>query len=149
MLVLFALYIVTSFAQTPTPINLSLEEKISTTTIWINELHYDNTGDDFGEFVEIAGVAGTNLNNYKIYLYNGATGEMYRNLPFSGESIPKQPNRFGTVLLAFDQIQNGDTAADGVALIYSDNNVDYVVQFLSYEGQFMANDGPANGTYSA
>eukprot|EP01084_Bolivina_argentea_P311314 538865_1 len=151
MLVLFSLYIVTSLAsaQNPTPINISLEEKISTATIWINELHYDNDGKDVGEFVEIAGIAHTTLGNYQIYLYSGADGLMYKDLSFNTGSIPKQQNGFGTVLLTFDQIQNGGNGGDGVALIYSDNNVDYVVQFLSYEGQFMANDGPANGTYSA
>eukprot|EP01084_Bolivina_argentea_P311313 538863_1 len=151
MLVLFSLYIVTSLAsaQNPTPINISLEEKISTATIWINELHYDNDGKDVGEFVEIAGIAHTTLGNYQIYLYSGADGLMYKDLSFNTGSIPKQQNGFGTVLLTFDQIQNGGNGGDGVALIYSDNNVDYVVQFLSYEGQFMANDGPANGRNSA
>eukprot|EP01083_Nonionella_stella_P034213 93680_1 len=29
--------------------------------VWINELHYDNAGTDIDEFVEIAGIAGTDL----------------------------------------------------------------------------------------
>ena len=30
-----------------------------TPTVFINEIHYDNTGADAGEFIEIAGPAGT------------------------------------------------------------------------------------------
>ena len=40
-------------------------------TVFINEIHYDNTGTDAGEFIEIAGPAGTNLSDYSIVLYNG------------------------------------------------------------------------------
>jgi hypothetical protein len=36
--------------------------------VWINEIHYDNTGADTGEFVEIAGPAGTSLVGYSINL---------------------------------------------------------------------------------
>ncbi|MGZ8869334.1 MAG: endonuclease, partial [Thermoanaerobaculia bacterium] len=39
--------------------------------VFINEFHYDNTGGDTGEFIEIAGPAGTNLTGYVIELYNG------------------------------------------------------------------------------
>ena len=39
--------------------------------VFINEIHYDNTGADVGEGVEIAGPAGTNLACFRIYLYNG------------------------------------------------------------------------------
>src|SRR5690606_35449458 len=33
----------------------------SATPVFINEIHYDNTGTDAGEFVEVAGPAGTDL----------------------------------------------------------------------------------------
>jgi hypothetical protein len=38
---------------------------------WINEFHYDNAGTDAGEFIEIAGLAGTNLAGWQLVLYNG------------------------------------------------------------------------------
>ena len=47
-------------------------------TVFINEIHYDNTGTDAGEFIEIAGPAGTNLSDYSLVLYNGATGAAVR-----------------------------------------------------------------------
>ena len=44
---------------------------------FINEIHYDNAGGDTGEFVEIAGAAGTDLTGWKIVLYNGANGATF------------------------------------------------------------------------
>ncbi len=41
------------------------------TAVFINEFHYDNAGTDSGEFVEIAGAAGTDLTGWKVVLYNG------------------------------------------------------------------------------
>ena len=42
--------------------------------VFINEIHYDNTGTDTGEFIEIAGPAGTSLTGWTVALYNGAGG---------------------------------------------------------------------------
>lgn len=114
-----------------------------TTPVFINEIHYDNTGTDANEFVEIAGPAGTNLAEYSIVLYNGANGAVYDTDALTG-TIPNQQNGFGTVSLAYPSngIQNG--SPDGVALVH--NGV--TVQFLSYEGTFVAVGGAANGQTS-
>jgi uncharacterized protein len=111
--------------------------------VFINEIHYDNTGIDAGELVEIAGPAGTNLADYSIVLYNGAGGATYDTDVLSG-TIPDQQNGFGTAILAYpaNGIQNG--APDGIALVFRGT----VVQFLSYEGTFTATAGPANGLTS-
>ena len=112
-------------------------------TVFINEFHYDNTGTDAGEFVEIAGPAGTTLGGYSIVLYNGADGKVYDTDALSG-IIPNHQNGFGTVSLAYpvNGIQNG--APDAIALVSGG----VVVQFLSYEGAFTAVDGPAGGMTS-
>ena len=34
---------------------------VAQTTVFINEIHYDNTGTDQGESIEVAGPAGTDL----------------------------------------------------------------------------------------
>jgi DNA/RNA endonuclease G (NUC1) len=109
-----------------------------TPTVFINEIHYDNTGADTGEFVEIAGPAGTNLTGYQILLYNGAGGAVYDTKNLTG-TIPDQMNGFGTVAVATVGIQNG--APDGIALVRSGT----VLQFLTYEGTFVAVGGAANG----
>ena len=117
--------------------------------VFINELHYDNAGGDTGEFVEIAGLAGTDLTGWKIVLYNGATSggtalKVYDTKTLSGV-LANQQNGFGTISIAYptDGIQNG--SPDGVALVDAAGNV---VQFLSYEGSFTAADGPAMGMTS-
>jgi predicted extracellular nuclease len=114
------------------------------TPVFINEIHYDNTGTDAGEAVEIAGPAGTDLTGWSIVLYNGSTGAVYDTDILSG-SIPDQGGGFGTMVLNYpvNGIQNG--APDGIALVDASSTV---VQFLSYEGTFTAVGGPANGMVS-
>jgi len=113
-------------------------------TVFINEFHYDNTSTDSGEFIEIAGPAGTDLTSWSLVLYNGSDGSVYDTQLLS-EVIPDQGNGFGTVVISYpsNDIQNG--SPDGVALV--DNN-GAVVQFLSYEGSFTAVGGPADGLTS-
>lgn len=112
--------------------------------VFINEIHYDNTGTDAGEFVEIAGPAGTDLTGWSLVLYNGANGSSYDTDPLSG-IIPDISMGYGFITLNYpvNGIQNG--APDGIALI-DNNNV--VIQFLSYEGSFTATNGPALGQTS-
>ncbi len=109
---------------------------------WINELHYDNAGSDTGEFVEIAGPAQTSLAGWQLWAYDGATGMPYAVRGLSG-TLPAQQNGFGTRSFAFPGLQDG--APDGIALI---NARGEVVEFLSYEGSFVAAGGPALGTGS-
>src|SRR5262245_37984953 len=57
-----------------------------TSTVFINELHYDNDGVDAGEAIEIAGPAGTDLSGWSIELHNGAaaTTTLYNTLTLGG-----------------------------------------------------------------
>nr|WP_294812602.1 cadherin domain-containing protein [uncultured Sphingomonas sp.] len=112
---------------------------------FINEIHYDNAGADSGEFIEIAGVAGTDLTGWKIVLYNGANGASYNPVMTLSGVIANQQNGFGTISVAYptDGIQNG--SPDAIALVDASNNV---IQFLSYEGSFTATNGPAAGLTS-
>ncbi len=113
------------------------------TTVFINEIHYDNTGTDAGEAIEVAGPAGTDLTGWSIVLYNGSGGAVYDTDALSGV-IPNQQGGYGTVVLTYavNGIQNG--APDGIALV----NGTTVVQFLSYEGTFTAVGGSADGITS-
>lgn len=110
--------------------------------VWINEIHYDNTGSDTGEFVEVAGVAGTDLSEYAIALYNGNGGGSYDGLTLSG-IIPDQENGYGTIAFSWSGIQNG--APDGLALYSTTLGL---IQFLSYEGSFVGSGGVADGVAS-
>ncbi|WP_309645827.1 Calx-beta domain-containing protein [Phenylobacterium sp.] len=118
---------------------------------WINEFHYDNTGADSGEFIEIAAAAGTDLTGWTLVRYNGNTasaGVTYSSpgsIALSGVVADQTGTGVGffSVSLPADGIQNG--ARDGFALV-DPNGV--VVQLISYEGVFTASNGPANGQTS-
>ncbi|MEE8170864.1 MAG: endonuclease [Phycisphaerae bacterium] len=110
--------------------------------VWINEIHYDNAGNDTGEFVEIAGPAGLNLNNWALVGYNGTGGRSYRTVPLFG-TIQVQQNGLGVLAFDFGGLQNGE--ADGVALVDNGGNL---IQLISYEGHVTADDGAADGAVS-
>lgn len=111
--------------------------------VFINEIHYDNSGTDADEAIGLAGPAGTDLSGWSLVLYNGSGGAPYDMRNLSG-IIPNQQDGFGTLAFTYpaNGIQNG--APDGVALV----NGATLVQFLSYEGGFTAVGGPANGVMS-
>ncbi|MBT8231541.1 MAG: hypothetical protein KJN84_02860, partial [Bacteroidia bacterium] len=112
--------------------------------VFLSEFHYDNTGTDTGEFIEVSGVAGTNLTGYSVVLYNGNGGTSYGVFPLSG-NITDGGNGCGTFLINLppNGLQNG--SPDGVALVDASGSV---VEFLSYEGAFTATNGPAAGMMS-
>ncbi|MBM6579138.1 endonuclease/exonuclease/phosphatase family protein [Microvirga sp. BT689] len=113
--------------------------------VWINEFHYDNAGTDTGEFIEIAGLAGTDLTGWKIIAFNGNGGAAYATLNLTGVignatgtghgffsfTAAQFTPASGTTPVTF---QNGNTAGtepDGFALVDNNGNV---VEFISYEG---------------
>ncbi|MBA4044604.1 MAG: hypothetical protein C0471_09330, partial [Erythrobacter sp.] len=110
--------------------------------VFINEVHYDTAGADVGEFVEIAGPAGTDLTGWSLVLYNGNGGVVYGTIALSGV-IPNQDDGFGTLAFLTPGLQNG--SPDGFALV---GPAGQVVQFLSYEGPLTATNGPAIGLTS-
>jgi DNA/RNA endonuclease G (NUC1) len=107
----------------------------------INEIHYDNSGVDVAEFIEIEGPAGTPLAGFVFMLYDGESGAPYEATGFSG-TLAAICGARGVAPLVFrsEGIQNG--APDGVALL---DPTGQVVDFISYEGVFTATSGPAAG----
>jgi len=110
--------------------------------VFISEFHYDNAGSDSGEFVEVAGVAGTDLSGYSLLLYNGNGGGLYDTVALSGV-IDDEGAGSGALAFFVTGIQNG--SPDGLALT---DPTGALVEFLSYEGVFMATDGPLAGLAS-
>ena len=146
-----------SFCNAPTNISLDCSANVpaapvvtavdncssTTASAWINELHYDNTGGDVGEFIEVAGVAGYDLSACQIFLYNGSNGTVYNTISLTG-MIPNENGGFGAVdfPLPTNGLQNG--SPDGLALVCGGT----VLEFLSYEGTITATNGPAVGSTS-
>jgi len=109
---------------------------------WINEFHYDNTGSDSGEFVEIAYTSSVTITDYQIVLYNGNGGATYDTDPVPNGSCSGNVC-FSVLNYPSNGIQNG--SPDGIALVDGSGNV---VEFLSYEGILTASNGPASGLAS-
>ncbi|MBL8214691.1 MAG: endonuclease/exonuclease/phosphatase family protein [Bryobacterales bacterium] len=113
-------------------------------SVFVNEIHYDNTGTDTGEAIEIAGPAGADVSGWRIVRYNGSVpdaGVVYT-APAATETfaagtvIPNSTGTgFGFLVIQYptDGLQNG--ANDGFALVDAGNRV---VQFLCYEGVMTA-----------
>ena len=117
--------------------------------VFINEIHYDNSGTDAGERVEVVATAGETLSSYRIYLYNG-TGATTAATFYDNDLVPAgslvncgASVRIATVTYPSNGIQNG--ASDGIALV---NPSGVLVKFISYEGAIKASNGPAAGVTS-
>ncbi|MEL6194345.1 MAG: T9SS type A sorting domain-containing protein [Bacteroidota bacterium] len=113
-------------------------------SVFINEIHYDNAGTDANEGVELVGPAGTNLNNYRITLYEGGTG-LQDGIFTVNALIPDEGDGYGAVWINTPGIGNG--SPDGIALANISAGVN-LVQFISYEGSFTAINGDAAGLQS-
>ena len=110
--------------------------------VFINEFSYDPVGTDSGEFIEVAGAAGTNLSGWSLVLYNGNGGAAYGTLALGG-TLGDTANGFGFASVTAAGLQNG--SPDGIALV---DNFGRVIQFISYEGAMTATSGPAAGMTS-
>ncbi len=118
---------------------------------WINELHYDNDGDDVGEFVEVVieRADTLDLSELSVVFYNGSDSETYGSeLMLSEFTEGESEGDFTVYSIQEEGIQNG--SPDGLALCYQGNPVESggVTQFLSYEGTITAADGCAQGLTS-
>jgi predicted extracellular nuclease len=106
---------------------------------YISEIHYDNAGDDVGEFLEVHLPAGTSSDGLSVVLYNGSNGTSYDTDPVPSVTAPSGAAAVAVVDYPVNGIQNG--APDAVALVRGDA----VLDFISYEGDLTATDGPASG----
>ncbi|MGO4852554.1 peroxidase family protein [Phaeovulum sp. W22_SRMD_FR3] len=114
----------------------------------INEFHYDDSGNDSNQFIEVRIGAGQALNGLTVTLYNGANGQVYATLPVTGSPASSDANydyyvvSLGNSNGFNDPFQNGNP--DGISL----SNAGGLIEFLSYEGSFAATNGVANGVTS-
>ena len=113
---------------------------------WINEIHYDDPGADINEFLEVVieNPASYNLGLFKVELYNGSNGTFYDTKTIDNFTVGSSNGNFKyyTYLYPSNGIQNG--SPDGIALSYNGT----LIQFLSYEGAFVAVGGTADGSTS-
>ncbi|MFQ1701032.1 ExeM/NucH family extracellular endonuclease [Loktanella agnita] len=112
----------------------------------INEFHYDNAGDDVGEFIEIRVNAGADISGVVVELYNGNGGAVYDTLTLMDDAVlgtgSDSQYDYYVINLPVNGLQNG--SPDGIAL----SNDGALIEFLSYEGSFTGAGGTANGVTS-
>ncbi len=115
---------------------------------WINEIHYDNSSADVGEFIEIVveNAGSFTLSGIRVDLYNGNGGAVYDTKTLDQFTVGNTVGNFTfyTNNIYTSGIQNG--APDGMALSYFGTLVPG--QFLSYEGTMTGTAGVANGVTS-
>ena len=106
---------------------------------WINEFHYDNTGTDAGEFVEIVLADTTPTTNVSVVLYaSTAPYGTASDLASFTKGVSANGYTIYSKTFPVNGIQNGTC---GIALI-----IDNVVEeFISYEGSVVATSGAAAG----
>lgn len=132
---------IASLSAGQTTFDCSSLPSVPANEVWINEVHYDNSSTDAGEFIEV--VSNFDASTYSLVLYNGAGGATYDTdvlgLPVSTS------NGYNIYVVNYPSngIQNG--APDGIVLI---DGASAVVEFISYEGVVNATNGPANATSS-
>jgi predicted extracellular nuclease len=114
----------------------------ASSSVFINEIHYDNVGTDAGEFVEVANPTGRDLTGWSVVLYNGGA-DPTKAVVYDTDALPAGTGPFPVVQYAANGIQNGP--ADGVALVDAGGTL---VQLLSYAGVLTAANGPAAGSTS-
>jgi len=115
-------------------------------TIFINEVHYQNTGPDVTEFVEVAFVTGYSLAGVRLLFYDGGTGSVYKTTNLATDlSISDDDPANGFTFASYsvysfqNQVRNGP---DAIALV---DGSDTIIDFISYGGEVTASDGPAFG----
>jgi len=86
---------------------------VADTTVFINEIHYDNAGADLNEGIEIAGPAGTDLTGWKVVPYNGSGGTQYTPAPTLSVTLASTCGSYGVLSVPIAGLQNGNP--DGIA----------------------------------
>ncbi|MEM6327855.1 MAG: endonuclease, partial [Bacteroidota bacterium] len=114
----------------PSPASAPRRTEATGGPLWINEIHYDNAGEDTGEGIEIAGPDGAALDGWTLALVNGAGGEVYQTVALSGTLVG---DGLGAEWVPVPGLQNG--SPDGAALLAPDGSVATAV---SWEGPMQA-----------
>jgi len=75
-----------------------------TPAVWINEVAANDPSTDDEEFIELCGIAGTDITGWKIQLYNGADGSNYYEWTIGDEissfTLPNDQDGFGFYVAA-------------------------------------------------
>jgi len=110
----------------------------------INEIHYENSGDDVGESIEIRIPTGTDISTISVQLYDGTSGQMYHEFTLTPQMKTLETADFEYYVWQDEAVELQNGIRDGISI----TDGSQVIEFLSYEGVFSAIDGPAQGLQS-
>lgn len=114
--------------------------------IFINEIHYSNLGFDFAEFIEVVFTTSLDVSEYRVDLYNGVDGRVYRSTHLADPPAVSSTELNGLLTFAAYSQVNFQNGPAGIALVGPNG----VAEFISYGGaEFVATDGGAAGVRSA
>ena len=106
--------------------------------IYLNELHFTNQGEEVDKGIEIAGLAGTHLENYVLAIYTNQSN-LERIIPLSG-FIDDEGQGYGAVWVPDPDL----FFASAIALVNTVTGV--TTDFIAHRVHgVVANDGPAAG----
>lgn len=113
--------------------------------VFVNEIHYDNSGTDSDEFVEIVVAPGYTgpLSAVSLVLYNGNGGTTY-GVTHTLDTFTAGATTSSGYRIFSKAISGLQNELDGMAVVVNGS----VLHFISYEGSFVATNGPANGMSS-
>ncbi len=114
---------------------------------WINEIHYDNSGVDANEVIEVAikDPGSFDLSLLSVVLYNGGDQTAYDTRTVSTDYTTGSTSDDITLYyLNYTPLGGIQNDMEGIALDYNGN----LIQFLSYEGSFTGSGGVADGVAS-
>ncbi len=115
---------------------------LSAQKMWINEFQYDNNETDANDFVEVIVEASIPPADVQLDIYTGTNGIRSAELPLTGFTVGPTIDGFTIYTRTISpELPNGP---GGLSLVYKS----VAVQFLSYEGTFVAYNGPAAGYLS-
>ena len=104
---------------------------------------------DQGQFIELAYQTGLDVSEIHVQLYNGNTGRTYGGaLVVSADGIPGSVGPIGGLSFVYFDIIHIRHAVSGNGIALVDGRSGAVLEFISYDGQFNATNGPARGLES-
>jgi hypothetical protein len=119
--------------------------------VWINEIHYANTGPDVYEGVEIAGLAGTDLSGYELVFYSSGNEVETNTHALSGSieaDVQACDSSYGAYWFGFGTATNAvpNNPSNGWALVYKP--LTQLVNYVTWGGSVTGSNGPAEGIAS-
>ena len=98
--------------------------------------------------MELAYETGEDVSQFYLLLYDGGSGTTYGDTHLVSDALGSGVSSGGLSFVYFDlpSLRHSQSTGEGIALV--DGGSGAVIEFISYDGQFVASEGAANGMES-